>query len=296
MIELYSGKETGSGQINAGELSKAFDFSGDKKADLEVVTSLCKLSSYDVYSLRIGLRKLGINVEEHEHLRLSQPMVARLSDYMSVFTKPLVAAVYGDTSKSAGNHNDMLKLFMSPDKDVAKNNLQKLSEMLEISIADIPAFLQDYGDVYLSLAYYQYCVDTYHEQMAEFFVWLDELRRDPATRSNGEFTKISQTVERTVKSTTGEVRHILGMFESRTANMWDNPSAEKFRAMKDLVIEYQCLIGGALCAVTVKLDAWSEKFRFKAPGAIHRRVEFIMSEMRYGLDQIQPIKYSDAPQ
>jgi hypothetical protein len=77
--------------------------------------------------------------------------------------------------------------------------------------------------------------------------------------------------------------------------MWDQPSAEKFSAMKRLVFETQSQIGGALCAVTVKLDAWGEKFRFKSPGSTQRRVEFITNEMRYGLDRIQPIKYSDEP-
>ena len=295
MIELYSGKETGSGQIHAGDLENSFDFSGEKVADLAIVRSVCNLSSYDVYSLRITLRKLGINVEEHEKLRLSPAMTAKLSSRMKVFTRPLIASVYGDAAKKAETYQDMLKLFMSPDQGEARNNLVALSEMLQISIMDIPSFLQDYGDVYLSLAYYQYCIDSYNEQMKDFFEWLNGLRQDPVARTNGEFKKVSIVVETAIKNTTDEVRHILEMFESRTADMWVEPSAEKFQAMKRLVFGYQCLIGGALCAVSVKLDAWDQKFRTKRPGNAQQKVDFILSEMRYGLENVERIDYSDVP-
>jgi len=296
MIELYSGKETGSGQINAGDLAKSFDFSGEKAADLAIVRSVCKLSSYDVYSLRISLRKLGINVEEHENLRLSPAMTAKLAGRMKVFTRPLIASVYGDAAKNAETYQDMLKLFMSPDQGEARTNLNNLSKMLEISIMDIPSFLQDYGDVYLSLAYYQYCIDSYNDQMLEFFEWLNNLRLDPLARANGQFNKVSAIVETAIKNTTEEVRHILEMFESRTADMWDDPSADKFQAMRRLVFDYQCQIGGALCAVSVKLDAWSTKFRAKGPGSTQNKIDFILSEMRYGLEKLERIDYSDTPQ
>jgi hypothetical protein len=297
MVELYSGKDIGSGQIHASALDKSFDFSGEKANDLSVVRSLCKLPSFDVYSMRLGLRKLGIDVDEHEHLRLSEPMKAKLSDYMPVFTRPLITVVYGDSAAtSAGSYQDMLKLVIAPDQGVAMKNLNNLAKMLEIPILEIPSFLQDYADVYLSLAYYQFCVDNYLETMTEFFEWLHELRQDPGARTNGNFVTASKNVEHIVMSTTTEVQHVLGMFENRTANMWDKPSAKKFRAMKRLIIETQSQIGGALCAVTVKLDAWAQKFRSKGPGGIQQRIEFIMSEMRYGLDQIQPIRYSDEPQ
>lgn len=295
MIELFSGQGIGSGQIHPNELDKAFDFSGKNRSDLSVVRSLSRLPSYDVYSLRIELRNLGINVEEHAHLRLSASMTAMLSDYMHVFTKPLIGAVYGDSAKNVGSYQDMLKLFMSPDQDVAKRNLHGLAMLLSIRIMEIPTFLQDYGDVYLSLAYYQHCIDDNIEKTTEFFDWLHELQRDPTVRANGEFIRVSKVVEEVIRNTADEVQHTLEMFENRTSDMWENPTAEKFRAMKQLIAEYQSQIGGALCAISVKLDAWARKFRFKGPGGIQRRVEFVMNEMRYGLEQIKRIGYSDAP-
>ena len=295
MIELYSGEGIGSGQILPADLDKTFDFSGDKKADLDMVTSLSRLQSYDVYSLRIDLRKLGINVEEHEHLRLSPSMAAMLSDYMHVFTKPLIGLVFGDAAKDAGSYQDMLKLFMSPDQGDTIKNLQNLAEMLNIEIDDIPTFLQDYGDVYLSLAYYRHCNDDNIKKIAKFSDWLHELQRDPVARANGEFMRVSKAVEGVVKNTAAEVQHTLEMFEDRTSNMWENPTAEKFSTVKQLIADCQCQIGGALCGISVKLGAWDQNFGSKRPGSIHKQIEFIMSDMHHGLDQIPHIDHSDAP-
>ena len=136
MVELYSGQDIGSGQIHPNELGKVFDFSGEKKRDLAIVKTLSKLSSYDVYSLRIELRKLGINVEDHENLRLSSSMTSQLSDYTHVFLKPLIDAIYGDAAKNVGSYQEMVKLFMAPEQDVARNNLVELAKSLEIPITD----------------------------------------------------------------------------------------------------------------------------------------------------------------
>ena len=63
VVELFSGQGTGSGQIAPDELAKVFQFDGEKRKDLEIVKSLSHLSSYDIYSLRRELRRLGIAVD-----------------------------------------------------------------------------------------------------------------------------------------------------------------------------------------------------------------------------------------
>lgn len=295
MVELFSGEGVGSGQIHPGELSKVFDFSAEKKGDLKIITALSKLPSYDVFSLRVEMRKLGINVEEHEHLRLSETMTAMLSDYMHVFTKPLISMIYGDAARNVGSYKDMLLLFMSPNQDDARKNLQNLATMLNIRITDIPMFLQDYADVYLSLAYYRHCNDDNIEKMTEFLEWLHKLQQDPIAYANRGFIRASHVVEKVVKSTADEVQYTLEMFESRTSDMWEDPTADKFQTIKKLISEYQSQIGGALCVVSVKLDAWAEQFSVNTPRGVHKQMEFIMSDMHHGLDQIQRISYSDAP-
>ena len=60
------------------------------------IRALAALNSFDVYSLRIQLRTLGIDVDDIESLRLSKEKRAELTKYMVGFTRPLIRQIYGD--------------------------------------------------------------------------------------------------------------------------------------------------------------------------------------------------------
>ena len=59
-VELFSEGNAGSGQLLPDQLVEFFDFDDDRLQDLDLVNALSALPSYDVYSLRIELRDLGI--------------------------------------------------------------------------------------------------------------------------------------------------------------------------------------------------------------------------------------------
>ncbi|MBT5809837.1 MAG: hypothetical protein HOI19_05650, partial [Rhodospirillaceae bacterium] len=80
VVELFSGEGTGSGQVLPGDLHENFQFEDKSGQDLEIVQRVANLPSYDVYSLRIGLRSLNIDVDNNENLRLSADQVSRLND------------------------------------------------------------------------------------------------------------------------------------------------------------------------------------------------------------------------
>jgi hypothetical protein len=69
--------------------------------------------------------------------------------------------------------------------------------------------------------------------------------------------------------------------------MWDNLSAERFRKIEKLIKTYHVTMGGILCALTVKMDAWSKMFPRPDSGSPARRAEFIMTDMRQGLKRIR---------
>ncbi len=64
--------------------------------DLKMLRGPARLSSYDVYSLRIQFRDLGIEPSSVEYLTLSAEKKDLLQLYMQVFTLPLMSLVYGD--------------------------------------------------------------------------------------------------------------------------------------------------------------------------------------------------------
>ena len=160
VVELFSGGGSGSGQISPDELTKVFDLRRQgHESDLIMIKKLSELPSYDVYSLRVGLRKLGIDVDWHQDLRLSSEKAKHLTTYMRRFTGPLIKYIYSGGVIEIRDLSDLIGLFKSPDQEMARVNLIQLSKALNIKIDDLPKFLEDYGDVYLSLAYYKACLD-----------------------------------------------------------------------------------------------------------------------------------------
>ena len=75
VVEIFSDRTTGSGEIDPISIMNALSFTEDEMSDVEIVQRLALLPSYDVYSLRIGLRNHGIQ-------------------YMRAFTKPLFQVTF----------------------------------------------------------------------------------------------------------------------------------------------------------------------------------------------------------
>ena len=69
-----SEEKTGSGQVAPHQLSEVFQFDAHNQFDLDLIMHLSLLNSYDVYIVRLALRRLGIEVEDVEMLRLSQDL------------------------------------------------------------------------------------------------------------------------------------------------------------------------------------------------------------------------------
>ena len=104
--------------------------------------------------------------------------------------------------------------------------------------------------------------------------------------------RTTQTVEATIN---GLMANITGRFENfdrSTKDMWNNISADRFRKVERLIQSYHTTIGGVLCALSVKMYAWAELFPTKDSGGPVRRAEFLMSEMKQGIENIQSIEDS----
>ena len=156
--------------------------------------------------------------------------------------------------------------------------------------------MEDFGDIYLSLSYYQHCLSNNLPVLSHFMASARELRKHPRFRDNLAFQQTCDLLDSKLRIVCAEVKNILDVFQARTSDMWDNPSKDEFDRMLKLVTDYQLKIGGALCAISVKMNAWRENFCSESgsDGASPiKRADFIMTEMRHGIDSIEHIKYSD---
>lgn len=293
VVEMFGGRETGSGQIKPDRLGQVFDITDKNRKDVQMIKTLCPLPAYDVYSLRIELRRLGIPVNDLSALRLSDPLTQELTGHMRTFTQPLVKAVYGELSDAALESGDVVSLFRSPNIGNAKENILALADQLEIGPMDLPQFLEEYGDIYLSLAYYRNCMEENLPYLEDFLESLDTIQQHPSLRSNASLKRICSSIRTKLSSIILEVNSILDMFKARTEEMWKNISRATFKTMKDLITTYQVTVAGALCAITVKMNAWKKKFPEPYVGGPLSRADFVMNEMRHGMDKIAEIQYAD---
>ncbi len=293
MVELFSEKESGSGQIRPHDLPSVFEFHEDNEQDLETVKRLCGLPSYDVYSLRVLLRHEGIEVDQHEHLRLSAEAQSLLEPHMRAFTRPLVKAVYGHEDTHEKDLRGLIRLFVDPDTDKARHNLLRIAEILTIELSELPTFLEDYCDVFLSLAYYQHYLEEIGPGLASFVETTCDLRARGRNTMSGACLTACDRIERVMGAATIEIRDILSLFQTRTVDMWSNPSQAKFEEIREFIGEHQTVIGGNLCTLSVKLNAWIEKDRGQGLGRDETAQHFILSEMLPGIDKITQINHAE---
>ena len=91
----------------------------------------------------------------------------------------------------------------------------------------------------------------------------------------------------TVDNALTGVRNRFDDFDRSTRHMWDNLSAEQFANIRKITQDCHTVMGGVLCGVSVKMDAWHHQFPDKDTGGPLKRAEFIMQDMRQGMDQIK---------
>lgn len=289
VIEMFAGDETGSGQVTPEDLPQVFAFGPGNKGDLKVVEALSELPAYDVYSLRPQLARLGIELGTGAELRLSEESRRRLGPYMRPYLQPLVIALFGPEHEPDEAYSDISSVFRGSDAETVRSNIEKLASVLGMNKKDIPGFLEIYADVYLALAYYQFSLDENLPKLDELLRILADIKTNEGLSTSSLLANSCTHVEQKLQDVARGVSDALAAFRGRTGAMWQDMSEARFHEMEDLVSGHYTAIGGSLCAFIVKMNAWSEKFP-NPSGGLLRRAEFVMSDMRQGLDRIEPVR------
>ena len=294
VVEIFADENAGSGQLDVEGLIDEFGWNPDKPPnDFLIIKSLSNLPSYDVYSLRITLRELGIKVEPNDALTLSDAKVDELNTYMTDFTHPLIFQIYGDDDEIQ-SFQDVMKKFNDPDIRSAIRKIQMMSEKLGVQPDEIPTFLENYGDIFLSLSYYRECLDSIKPIMTRFLEGMAELKENFQLQKDKNLMTAIDPIVEIINERVAAIISQFSNFEHGTKTMWEDISAEKFEKMKKLVTDQHTTIGGALCALTVKLEAWDKLFPDKTTGGPGKRAEFIMLEMRQGIEKIAQVDSAGA--
>lgn len=293
VIEVFQGEGMGSGQLMPEQLSQFYHWEDDPDhPDLHTICCLAALNSYDVYSLRIELRRLNIGIDDYEALSLSDAKTQELRTYMKSFTEPLIKEVYGNDS-GIQDFDHIIDQFKNPNREEALKKLRAIADKLEIDLIDVPRFFEDYGDVFLSLAYYKQHLEHLVPRVSAFLDSIKDLQQNFQLRNDPRFmrscTVLQQRLSNIVSSITGRFES----FDQNTEKLWREVTAASFRKFRNLVTAHHLTVGGVLCGLSVKMRMWDQRFGQTPEGAaVVSRSEFIMSEMRQGIDKIEEIEAS----
>lgn len=290
-VEMFSGEGCGHGLLEIEGVEKEFGLAqAPQHPDIALLRKLAPLPSFDVYSLRILLREAGIPVTDASALTLSTDRVKKLNAYMVRFTRPLVNAIFGDADASINSFEDVLALLRNPDVRKVRGRLEQVASTLSLEIMEIPKFLEDFADISLSLSYYRNGLDQIMPAIEGFLAAAKALKSNYQLRNDANVMSTITMIEKVINSLLSNVSGRFESFDRSTNDLWQNLSAERFRKVESLIKSYHTTIGGVLCALSVKMDAWIKLFPNPQIGGPIRRSEFIMTEMRQGIERIRALE------
>ncbi len=285
VVELFNDSKAGRGHVSPDHLHKFF--SGISNDDVNVVRKVSTLKSYDVYSLRISLRQIGINVENYDNLKLSRHKEGELQEYMQPFLSSLITNIFDPDISDIGDkiglkENNWINIFYNPDVNKTRKHLRSIANKMNISLLEVPSVIQKYGDVYLSIAYYRQCLDDITPRVGDFVNSLAEIVQHQQIKNDFPTLDACKRIHRKIKHIQSTIKTQFLEFDESSQKMWDDMSPEKFKKFKEIVEGNHLLIGALLCALAVKMNHWGEKFPNPSFGGPMQRADFIMNDMSQG--------------
>jgi hypothetical protein len=289
VIELFNDTGGGSGQIDTNELANTFGWPATgQHPDERMVAALCDLHSFDVYSLRLQLRKLGIKVEQSNRLKLSGKKCAELMQYMNVFTLPLLRQIYDTAETGVDNMDALIKKYSSPNKEDALENLRHMADKLHIELHGVPDFLEEYADIYLSIAYGKEGLNTLIPQILMFEESMEELKDNYELRNDVRLMRSIDFIKDSITDVTTSVVSRFESFDRASESMWEDITAESFNKVKKMIRSHHVSVGAILCGLSVKMNGWQHNLA--AGRGLVRRADFVRSDMMQGMEKINKIE------
>ena len=286
VIEIFRDASTGSGQVEIDNLQQIFpSYKDELDVDEAVLNKVGELESFDVYSLRIQLRKLNVDVNNTAALRLSDQKMLELADAMKRFTDPLVEKLYGVKREDHIDFSDIFRALNPEQRKRALDNMKEISKNMNFSIDELPEFIEDCGDLYLSIAYYNNALSGLMPTIKDFLTWVEEIKKSGQFRQDRDNKKLIKQMEYNLKTIIRSTRKRLDFFQDSFINLWDDINIESYQELRQRLISSHAHIGAILCGLTVKMNRFNEKFSNRG-GSLRNRMQFIRREMSVGLDEL----------
>lgn len=289
-VELFRGAGTGSGQFDIDELPHYMDPSEDlQKHDIPMLKEAALLPAFDCYSLRRAVRASGFDVEVAEVLSLSDEKRRELAGHMRNLTRPLVIHVFGDGKLDITDPQALRTIMLHADKVTARRRLESLSNILQVTLDELPALLEDYADAFMSLGYYRSYLNLIVPRVKELDGWIDEAVKRSSFRQGDPSIKRLTHVSRALELLIQSVSERFLEFDQRAVFDWEHLTLEEFKAVRAQILAHQESLAEVLCGLTVKVYEWRSRFA-KPNVGIQQRVDFVLSDLFPGLDHLLQVE------
>ena len=159
---------------------------------------------------------------------------------------------------------------------------------LQINLQEVPRFLEEYADIYLSIAYGRDCLNALIPRIVSFGDAMEEFRDNYELSKDRRLMQSIDFINDTLTDVTASVVSRFESFDRASESMWDNITAESFAKVKTMVRNHHVLVGTILCSLTVKMNGWQDVL--SARGGLLRRADFVRSDMMQGMEKISKIE------
>ncbi|WP_028466122.1 hypothetical protein [Nisaea denitrificans] len=289
-IELYREAGMGSGQVAIDELPAFMSATDDLLLhDIPMLTSVGEMDSFDPYSLRRGLRAAGISVDNLDALKLSDPKKRELQPHMRNLTRPLLQHVFGASNIELTDPEMLRDRLINTSSAAVLQRINSLASALDTSPEELPDLLEDYGDVFLSLGFYKQHLAEIGPRITLLQIWVDEAYQVPHIRKDPMMGPVLHKAERVLGALQQSLERRFSNFENKTDIRWERVTLGTFNQVRALITDHQASLAAVLCGLTVKIFEWETRFP-GGGGSFERRADFVLSDLRAGLDRLTEIE------
>jgi hypothetical protein len=289
-IELFREAGVGSAQIGIEEVPDFFGSDPRMLADdLALLRRLGSLPAFDPFTLRVGLRRAGVDVLTVDAFQLSAAKRAELFPLMRNVTRPLIAYLYGGGAVEPDDLDTLVRLVARPDAPRVRARLDKMAAALGVATDKLPDMLESYGDTQLALSYYRSYFRYALPALPRIVGWMAEIKDNAFVRGDPTAGKSIQQVETGLTRIAESATRRFEGFDKHTVVRWHAITLGAFGGVRDLIARHQESLAEVLCGLTVKIFEWEQRFP-NAGGSPEKRVEFIGADLKPGLDKLWAVE------
>ena len=290
-LELYNDPVSGSLQISPQKLGEMFsEDTGKYQSDHAIINQLAMLGSFDVFSLRTIFKKLKLETIPDDALNLSDKMKLELQSHSQKFIRPLIEKIYGTEHFSGGDVRDIRDVFKNPDLDLVRDNLKVMTQKTGIPLTELPDFLEEYSDVFLSVAYYDHSLESISKIVDKFFSWIHQTRTQREIMASSKTMAACESVEYILQFINMSLHERLEAMQKNFSIFWNDINRSSFQRLQNEISDNHQSLGAVLCGLIVKMRAWEKEFPTANSGGPQQRSKFIISELEPGLEKLKKLE------